>query len=173
MAALADTNVVVYRFDDRFPAKQAAADTLLREGVATDGVRLAHQTVLEFVAATTRPQRDGTTILDPAVARLEAEDLLRQFPVIYPDDRVVRTALQGMAAYGLSLWDAHIWATAEVHELGILYSEDFQHERWYGGVLVVDPFREGFRDSVRDRRERVHRGPHQSARRGPDAAQGG
>lgn len=143
MAALVDTNVLVYRFDDRFPEKRAAADALLRKGIAADGVRLAHQAVLEFVAATTRLQRDGTTILDPAVARLEAEDLLRQFQVIYPDDRVVRTALQGMAAYHLSLWDAHMWACAEVHELGILYSEDFQHERWYGGVLVLDPFREG------------------------------
>jgi predicted nucleic acid-binding protein len=45
-----------------------------------------------------------------------------------------------MAAYGLSLWDAHMWAVAEVHELGVLYSEDFQHERWYGSVLIVDPF---------------------------------
>lgn len=143
MAALVDTNVLVYRFDDRFPEKRGAADALLRDGIAADGIRLAHQAVLEFVAATTRLQRDGTTILDPAVARLEAEDLLRQFQVIYPDDRVVRTALQGMAAYGLSLWDAHMWAYAEVHELGILYSEDFQHERWYGGVLVLDPFQEG------------------------------
>jgi hypothetical protein len=34
-----------------------------------------------------------------------------------------------------------MWAYAEVHELGVLYSEDFEHERWYGGVLVLDPFR--------------------------------
>ncbi len=141
MAALVDTNVLVYRFDGRFPEKQAAADALLRKGVANDTVRIAHQAVLEFVAATTRPQRDGSTILPPDVARLEAEDLLRQFEVLHPDDRVVRAALQGMAAYGLSLWDAHMWAYAEVHELGVLYSEDFQHERWYGGVVVVDPFR--------------------------------
>jgi predicted nucleic acid-binding protein len=142
VAALVDANVLVHRFDGRDPAKQAVADALLRQGLATDGIRIAHQAVLEFVAATTRRQRDGTTILDADVARIEAEDLLRQFQVIYPDDRVVRTALQGMAAYGLALWDAHMWACAEVHELGILYSEDFEHERWYGGVLVLNPFRE-------------------------------
>lgn len=140
MAALVDTNVLVYRFDGRFPEKQAAADALLRDGIARDRIRIAHQAVVEFVSATTRRQRDGTMILQPAEARLEAEDLLRQFEVIHPDDRVVRTALQGMAAYGLPLWDAHMWAYAEVHELGILYSEDFEHERWYGGVLVLDPF---------------------------------
>lgn len=140
MAALIDTNILVYRFDDRFPAKQSVADALLRAGIAADGVRIAHQAVVEFAAATSRPQRDGSTILPPEVARLEAEDLLRQFDVIYPDDRVLRVAFQGMAAYGLSLWDAHMWAYAEVHELGVLYSEDFEHERWYGGVLVLNPF---------------------------------
>ncbi|MEZ4424461.1 MAG: PIN domain-containing protein [Gemmatimonadota bacterium] len=142
MAALVDTNVLVYRFDPRFPAKQARADALLREGISAGSLRLAHQSVLEFVAATTRTQRDGTTLLSPDVALREAEDLLRQFDVVYPDARVVRTALQGMAAYQLSVWDAHMWACAEVHGLGVLYSEDFEHERWYGGVLVLDPFKE-------------------------------
>jgi predicted nucleic acid-binding protein len=141
VAALVDTNVLVYRFDGRFPDKQAAADRLLRDGIANESIRIAHQAVLEFVAATTRPQRDGSVILPPDIARLEAEDLLRQFDVLHPDDRVVRVALQGMAAYGLTVWDAHMWAYAEVHELGVLYTEDFEHERWYGGVVVVDPFR--------------------------------
>jgi len=109
VAALVDTNVLVYRFDPRFPQKQARADALLRDGIVRDSVRVAHQAVVEFVAATTRPQRDGAPILDVAVARREAEDLLRQFEVIHPDDRVVRAALQGMATYGLSLWDAHMW----------------------------------------------------------------
>ena len=142
MAALVDTNVLVYRFDARFPEKQAVADRLLRDGIARDTLRVAHQAVVEFVAAVTRPQREDPPILEAAVARREAEDLLRQFDVIHPDDRVVRSALQGMATYGLSLWDAHMWAYAEVHELGVLYSEDFEHERWYGSVLILDPFRE-------------------------------
>jgi predicted nucleic acid-binding protein len=142
VAALVDTNVLVYRFDARFPEKQAVADRLLRDGIARDTLRVAHQAVVEFVAAVTRPQREDPPILEAAVARREAEDLLRQFDVIHPDDRVVRSALQGMATYGLSLWDAHMWAYAEVHELGVLYSEDFEHERWYGSVLILDPFRE-------------------------------
>ena len=129
-------------FDDRFPDKQKISDDLLREGIARSAVRVAHQAVVEFVAATTRLQRDGPAILEPAVARIEAEDLLRQFDVICPDDRVVRSALQGMATYELSWWDAHMWAYAEVHGLGVLYSDDFEHERWYGSVLVLDPYRE-------------------------------
>ena len=54
MAALVDTNVLVYRFDPCFPDKQRAAASLLREGIARDELRVAHQAVLEFIAAVTR-----------------------------------------------------------------------------------------------------------------------
>jgi len=73
-------------------------------------------------------------------ARRQTEEFLRQFPILHPDAHLVRTALQGMAAYDLSWWDAHMWAYAEVHGLETLYSEDYQHRRWYGGVRVLDPF---------------------------------
>ena len=34
--ALIDTNVLVYRFDPRFPAKQRVAAALLRRGIADE-----------------------------------------------------------------------------------------------------------------------------------------
>lgn len=66
---------------------------------------------------------------------------MAQFDVIYPDDAILRTALRGAAAYGLSWFDAHLWAYAEVHGLPELLSDDFQHGRMYGTVTVHDPFR--------------------------------
>ena len=111
MAALIDTNILVYRFDERFPEKQERSDALLREGIQRGTIRVAHQAVVEFLAATTRPQREGPPILDSDVARVETEDLLRQFEIVYPNERVVRSALQGMATYGLSWWHAHMWAS--------------------------------------------------------------
>lgn len=140
VAALVDTNVLVYRFDPRFPEKQAAATEVLRRGLLDDTLRLCHQAVLEFVAVTTRPLRDGTRLLDPDDARREAEELLSQFVVLYPDETLVRTALRGMAAYRLSWFDAHLWAYAEHFGLDELLSEDFQHGRLYGTVRVVNPF---------------------------------
>jgi predicted nucleic acid-binding protein len=140
VAALVDTNVLVYRFDGRFPEKQVAADLLLRRGLEDNSVRVAHQAIVEFVAAASRPIAGAESILPPEIARLEAEDLLRQFTVIYPDERVVRAALHGMATYGLSWFDAHMWAYAEVFGLETLWSEDFQHDRYYGTVHVLNPF---------------------------------
>ena len=140
MAALVDTNVLVYRFDPRFPEKQDRADALLRQGIADDTLRLPHQALVEFVAATTRPTPEGSSLLTAEDARREAEELLSQFEVLYPTDALVRTALRGAAAYQLSWFDAHLWAYAEHYGLAELYSEDFQHDRLYGAVRVVNPF---------------------------------
>lgn len=81
MPALVDTNVLVYRFDPRFPGKQEIATELLRRGLVEDQV------------------------------------------------------------YGLGWYDAHLWAYAEEYGLAELVSEDFQHDRLYGTVRAVNPFR--------------------------------
>jgi predicted nucleic acid-binding protein len=73
----------------------------------------------------------------------EAEALLTQAPVLYPNDLVLRTALRGAATYQLSWFDAHLWAYAEVYGIPELFSEDFQHGRLYGTVRAVNPFLEG------------------------------
>ncbi len=138
---LADTNVLVYRHDPRFPGKQGRARELLREGLASGEARIPHQAIVELVAATTRPLAPGgPSLLSPADARYEAEQLINQFTILYPDEGLMRLALRGAAAYGLSWFDAHLWAFAEHHGIGTLYSEDFQHGRVYGSVRVIDPF---------------------------------
>lgn len=99
MASLVDTTVLVYRFDPRDPLKQQIARDLLRNGQREDALLLPHQAVVEFIAAVTRPQRDldGAPLMPMDQALLEAEDLMAQFPVIYPDANVLRTALRGLA----------------------------------------------------------------------------
>jgi predicted nucleic acid-binding protein len=141
VAALVDTNVLVYRFDPRFPEKQRIATDLLRRGIAQDSIRLPHQAVLEFVAAVTGPIAGGPPLLLPEEARREAEELLSQMQVLYPNEATVRTALRGAAAYQLSWFDAHLWAYAEQFGLDQLLSENFEHDRMYGTVLAVNPFR--------------------------------
>jgi len=142
VAALVDTNVLVYRFDPRDPSKQTMATELLRRGIADGSVRLAHQAIVEFVAAATRPVAGGGPLLAVPDAVREAEELLVQFDILYPNDDIVRLALRGMAAYQLHWFDAHMWAYAEHYGLDELISEDFQDGRLYGGVRVVNPFRE-------------------------------
>ena len=140
MAALVDTNVLVYRFDTRFPDKQAAAHTWLRRGLAADEVRIAHQGLVEFVAAVTRAPAGSSPLLSHSEAIQEAEELMVQFPVLYPTGEVLRLALRGMATYQLSWFDAHMWAYAEHFGLSELWTEGFQDGRLYGSVRAINPF---------------------------------
>ena len=143
MAFLVDTNVLVYRFDGRFPEKQTAARDLLRKGLAEDAVRIPHQALLEFVAVVTRVRTGSSSqpLLTPDDARHETEELMAQFPVLFPNAALVRTALLGVAAYRLSWFDAHLWAYAEHFALEEIVSEDFEHGRLYGSVRIRNPFR--------------------------------
>ena len=136
---LIDTNVLVYRYDPRFPDKQRIAKRLLHDGIAAGTVRLPHQAIVEFVATVTRGGPGGR-LLEPSDALREAEELIAQFPVLYPNAAILRMALRGMAAYRLSWFDAHLWAYAEVHGIPELLSEDFQDGRMYGTVMVRNPF---------------------------------
>jgi predicted nucleic acid-binding protein len=142
VAGLVDTNILVYRFDPRFPLKQARAEELLRRGIADRSLVLPHQAVVEFVAAVTRPIAGETGLLTVDEAHREAEDLLTQFPVLYPTEMTLRTALRGAALYRLSWFDAHLWAYADERGLDPIWSEDFEDGRIYGRVRVCNPFRD-------------------------------
>jgi len=138
--ALVDTNVLVYRFDRRFPRKQEVATEFLRRGLIEDRVRIPHQALVEFVAAVTRPLTDGHALLSYEDARREAEEVLTEFVVLYPTEGLVSRAIRGWAAYQLGWFDAHMWAYAEEYGLQELASEDFQHDRLYGTVRAINPF---------------------------------
>ena len=140
MAGLVDTNILVYRFDSRFPAKQKRATALLRQGIADETLVVPHQALIEFVAVVTRPIAGGLPLLAIEDAHREVEDMLAQFPVVYPTENTLRIALRGAALYRLSWFDAHLWAYADERGLDTLWSEDFEHGRLYGRVKVIDPF---------------------------------
>ena len=141
MAALVDTNILVYRYDPRFPAKQARATQLLRQGIADNSIVVPHQALVEFVAAVTRPISGKTSLLSVEEAHREVDEMLAQFSVVYPTENTLRTALRGAALYKLSWFDAHLWAYADERGLDPLWSEDFEDGRLYGRVRVLDPFR--------------------------------
>jgi predicted nucleic acid-binding protein len=140
VAALVDTNVLVYTFDPRDRRKQRIATELLERGLQDDSLRIAHQAIVEFVSAVTRSRRGAGPLLSAVEACREAEALLAEFLILYPNEALVRHALRGAAAYQLSWYDAHMWAYADYYGLDELLSEDFDNGRLYGSVRVVNPF---------------------------------
>lgn len=140
MASLVDTNILVYCFDPDAVTKRAAARELLRKGAAEKVLCLPHQSLIEFVSVVTRKHSHGVALLPLTEAALQAEGFMAEFPVLYPNEYVFRTALRGMAAYELSWFDAHLWAYAEHYGLREILSEDFEHGRMYGTVRIRNPF---------------------------------
>ena len=142
MASLVDTNILVYCFDTRDLAKREAARKLLRRGAAAETLAIPHQALIEFISVVTRRKLRGSALLPEEEAIRQAEGLMADFPVLYPNEHLFRTALHGMAAYRLPWFDAHIWAYAEHYGLPEILSEDFEHGRRYGTVRVKNPFLE-------------------------------
>lgn len=142
MERLIDTNVLVYAVDGRSRAKQAIAAEILRRGADTGELIVPHQALIELVAVVSRPRADlaGAPLVEREAACILAEDLMRSFPVLYPDEAILTTAFHGVSTYGLSWFDAHLWAYAEANGIPEILSEDFEHGRHYGSVRVVDPF---------------------------------
>jgi predicted nucleic acid-binding protein len=144
VSVLVDTNILVYRFDSPLPASKNAPRKFWKRGIVEDSVRVPHQAIVKFITAVTRPIR-GYSILPQADSLREAEELLKQFTVLYPNEAIpMRDAIRGcaawFAAHQLSWFDAHPWAQAEHYGLSEILSEDLPHDRLHGTVRVVNPF---------------------------------
>jgi predicted nucleic acid-binding protein len=140
VASLVDTNILLYCFDARELTKRAQARNLLRRGADENTIQIPHQALVEFVSVVTRRKGYGTPLLPEEEAIRQAEGFMADFQVLYPNERLFHTALQGMATYRLPWFDAHLWAYAVHYGLPELLSEDFEHGRRYGSVRVRNPF---------------------------------
>jgi predicted nucleic acid-binding protein len=140
VASLADTNILVYCFDHRYPAKLEVAREWMERGMVDGSVKIAHQSILEFVAVVIRPRRERDPLFTLPEARRKAEEFLADYEILYPNESTVRTALQGAEKHHLSWYDAHLWAYAETNGLAEILSEDFSHNQLYGNVRIVNPF---------------------------------
>lgn len=140
VASLVDTNILVYRCDARDPAKRTVARETLRRGLEETRLCIPHQALVEFVNAVTRGRAGMRPLLTREEAWDQAEDFLTEFPILYPNEAMFRTALRGMATYRLPWYHAHLWAYAEHYGLAEILSEDFEHGRRYGTVRVRNPF---------------------------------
>jgi predicted nucleic acid-binding protein len=130
---------MVYCYDPSDQRKRAIARDLLRRGASASELRIPHQAMVEFVNAVTR-RRTAGPFLSREEAWRQAEDFLNEFEILYPNEKVFRTAMLGMAAYRFPWYDAHLWAYAEHYGLPELLTEDFEHGRKYGMVRVKNPF---------------------------------
>jgi predicted nucleic acid-binding protein len=132
-----DTNVIVYLFDERTPAKQRrAAELLQRLAQEIDAPVVSTQVLQEAFAALTRKLD-----MDPAKA-LATLQLMEgaSFTVQAIDVPLVWRGATRSIADKVSFWDGLIIEAAQEAGCTTLYSEDMQADRSFDGLTIKNPF---------------------------------
>jgi predicted nucleic acid-binding protein len=130
-----DTNVLVYTDDADARAKQRRALDLFAAARRDGSGVVSTQVLSEYFVAATRKLG-----VDPAVARRKVE-LFARLHLAVLDLEDVLAAIDLHRLHQIAFWDALIVRAAQESGCGVLYSEDMQHGRRFGGVDVVNPFR--------------------------------
>ncbi len=139
---LVDTNVLVYSIDSDETVKAAVAERLLDRAARIGGC-VSTQVIGEFVRVATSTSRMRVPLTRGQAVAM-AMLLADVWPVLCIDRQVTTEALRGFEAHGLPWWDAQLWATARMHGVPVIVSEDFEDGRVIDGVCFVDPFKPGF-----------------------------
>ena len=129
-----DTNVLLYALDGVHPEKQRRAAEWIAFLWSTGAGVLSWQVLHEFYANAT-----GKLGLGADLARVQ----VRRFQTWSPLDTsfpLVERAWYWFDSAGLSYWDGLILAAAERAGARYLLSEDFQSNRQFHDVRIVNPF---------------------------------
>jgi len=140
---LVDTNVLVYAHDPAEPVRRVTARAVL-DRLELGAGALSAQALSEFLSVTTRPARGMPPRLTPAEALAQVERLVRSFRIIELTSTIVMEAGRGVRDHQLSYYDAQVWACARLHQISVVFSEDFQDGMSLDGVRFVNPFAQGF-----------------------------
>ena len=136
---LVDTNILVYAYDPRDPAKNIQAQTVLKALHEHKVGYLSVQTLAEFMNATRKLAIPITTALNYAQA------FAISWPILTLTPQVVLEAARGVHEHLLPYYDAQIWATARLNQIPVIFSEDFSSGSTLEGVRFVNPFAATFR----------------------------
>lgn len=134
--ALIDTNILVYAYDLSESEKQQKSLTVLDRLVMLDSAVVSSQVLSEFFTTVTRKIPRPLTLED---AEKRVTQFCQIWPVLQVNEMIIFEAIRGVKTHKFSYWDALIWATARLNQVGTLLSEDFSHDSYVEGVRFVNP----------------------------------
>lgn len=132
-----DTNIIVYAFGQSFPEKARIAQRLITDGAADKQAIISYQVVQEFINVALRGFRLAIVRSD-----LESFVLTALFPMMAISSSSA-LVIEGLRLHGesqLAWYDALIVAAALQGRCKVLYSEDLQHGRRFGDLVIQNPF---------------------------------
>jgi predicted nucleic acid-binding protein len=138
MRVFVDTNLWVYRFDQREPDKSLFVARWLRDLASEHDVVISTQVLIELRSVLTRK-------LAPAFSAQDVRAVLESlaaFEVVSTHAAMVLDANELAYAEQLPWFDALIAEAALRSDCDVLFSEDFGHgRRLEGRLMVQNPFR--------------------------------
>lgn len=132
-----DTNILVYSLDPLEPRKAQIGEQLVTSGVTSGLGTISYQVVQEFLNVSLRLFKTTMT-----VAELERYFFRVLLPLmkVSSSAQLFLEALQVQTLSQLAWYDALIVAAALQGNCKILYSEDLQHGRRFGDLVIENPF---------------------------------
>jgi predicted nucleic acid-binding protein len=138
---LIDTNILVYAYDSFESKKQIRSQEVIDSLTRSGRGRLSTQVLGEFINASARSRRRLLTIEQALVEMKRFADTFTVFDVTL---KIAMNAIDGVRLHQLPYYDAQLWATARLNQVGTIFSEDFQHGRSIEGVQFLNPLLPGF-----------------------------
>jgi len=131
-----DTNILLYSISSA--AEEAAKRERAIELLDDDRGGLSVQVLQEFFVQATRATRADRLTQDVATALIHTWLRFSVQDITVP---VLLDALEIKSKHGFSYWESAIVASARALGCKQLYSEDMDHGRDVGGVVIINPFR--------------------------------
>jgi predicted nucleic acid-binding protein len=138
---LVDTNVLLYAYDQGEPVKQSQAAAVLDRLASMRLGVLTPQVLAEFFVNATRKLQRPLTV-EEAYDRIQ--NYLLSWEILDLSGSIILEAVRGVRTYQMAYWDAQIWASARLHQIPLIFTEDFNLGAVIEGVRFVNPFEEGF-----------------------------
>lgn len=135
MRVFIDTNLWVYRLDNREVDKSIEAGTWLREMAQHHEIVISTQVLIELRSVLSRKFKPAWSASDIGAAL----QVLTAFEVVTTNASLVMDAHELAVAEQLSWFDALIAEAAIRSGCAILFSEDFGEGRKLGGLMVRNP----------------------------------
>ncbi len=132
-----DTNVFVYTFDVKAPAKAKKAAQLIRRAADTGEGIISYQVVQEFFSVAFRRFAQPMSV---AEAEQYLTTVLRPLLAVHSSPAIYFEALRVAEKHRISWYDSLIVAAALEGQCDKLYSEDLQHGRKIEGLRIENPF---------------------------------
>ena len=132
-----DTNIFVYSLDPVDPRKARIAEELVTRGVGSRLGVISYQVVQEFMSVSLRQFQVTMTATE---LELYFFKVLLPMMTIPSSSGLFLEALRLKTTDQIAWYDSLIIAAALQGDCEVLYSEDMQHGRRFGDLVIQDPF---------------------------------